>query len=67
MESSRKQRHYDRSMYAKLACRAGQWKVADEQFKRLGSHARMAVFGKRQTFNQLKQQAAAKAKQGKAP
>lgn len=61
------ERHHDRSMYAKLACRAGQWMVADEQFKRLGNHARMIVFGKRQTCNQMRQQAAAKAGQGKAP
>lgn len=61
------ERHHDRCMYAKLACQAGQWKVADEQFNRLGNHARMIVFGKRQVYNQMRQQAAAKAGQEKAP
>lgn len=57
------ERHHDRSTYAKIACWAGQWKVADEQFKKLGNNARMNVFGRRANYNKMKQDAAAKAAQ----
>lgn len=42
---------HDRSYYAKLACWAGQWDVADEQFRILGDQAKLSVFGMTDTLH----------------
>jgi hypothetical protein len=48
----------DRSRYAFLACRCGQWEVAHRQFVQLGGDAQPSPFGSRERFEQLRQEAA---------
>jgi hypothetical protein len=53
---------YDRSRYALFACRCGQWDEAHRQFTQLGKDADVRPFGNPGTLEQLRREAAAKAK-----
>ncbi|CAN5603738.1 hypothetical protein BH10PLA1_BH10PLA1_19280 [soil metagenome] len=50
--------HKRRSEYAKLACLAERWDVADAQFKALGEHVRVKEFGSQQRLDAFRKQAA---------
>ena len=47
-----------RSYYARLACETHHWNTAEAQFRALGSHVRIPVFGGRKIYRRLKAEAA---------
>ena len=47
----------DRSQYAKLACTAGRWRIANSQFNLLGDNAAVDVFAGQATINYLRKKA----------
>jgi len=49
---------FDRSKYVFLACRAQQWEAAHQQFGLLGEDVQLNVFGGRERYDQLRQEAA---------
>ena len=50
-----------RTNYARLAAQCGQWKLADEQFKQLGEHADVSLFGGQATFEKTRARVAEEA------
>jgi len=50
--------HKRRSEYAKLACLAEKWDVADREFKTLGDNVRVKEFGSQQRLDAFRKQAA---------
>jgi len=50
----------EHSNYARLACYAQAWKIANEQFKIIGDKPDLNVFGSRPMFDELKSQAEAR-------
>ena len=47
-----------RSLYARVACELHHWNTAERQFQKLGSAARLSVFGNRKMYFKLKIEAA---------